>query len=75
MEEASPLLTDGRIKTTLSTRAAASTGSERRLCALRREHGHHVVTRLLAGGVGPSDWGAQLKPFWAADWWAQHSYK
>jgi hypothetical protein len=30
----------------------ATTGGDRCVCALRREHGHHVVIGLVAGGAG-----------------------
>jgi hypothetical protein len=51
--------------------AATTTGDDRRMRALRQEHGHRMVTSSVVDGVGPSDWGMRLNPFWAADWWAR----
>jgi hypothetical protein len=51
--------------------AAATTDDDRHQRALRRECGHHMVTGSVVGSMGLGDWGAQLNPFWAADWWAQ----
>jgi hypothetical protein len=50
---------------------AWGSGDDRRLRALRREHGDQVG----GGRRGSGDWGTRLKPVWATDWWARPSYK
>jgi hypothetical protein len=62
MEEASPLRTHGRIRMSWHGAAVTADG-DRRLWALRRERGHHVVTGLVASDTGLGDCGAGLKKF------------